>query len=65
MSGTCSGVQKWIREKAPHVIYIHCHAHVLNLVLVNSAQAIPEPAEFFILFEALMPTSKAHTVFLS
>ena len=27
MSGTCSGVQKRIREHAPHVIYIHCHAH--------------------------------------
>jgi len=64
MSGTCSGVQKRIREKA---IYIHCHAYVLNLVLVDSVKAIPEAAEFFPLLEALyvfMSTSKVHTVFL-
>ena len=68
MSGRCSGVQMRIKEHAPHAIYIHCHAHVLNLVLVDSVKAIPEAAEFFALLEALyifMSTSKAHTVFLA
>ena len=53
MSGTCSGVQKRIRKKAPHAIYIHCRAHVLNLVLVDSVKDIPEAAEFFALLEVL------------
>lgn len=35
MSGCCSGVQQRIRELAPQAIYVHCHAHCLNLVLVD------------------------------
>lgn len=68
MSGTCSGAQKRIWEHAPHAINIHCHAHVLNLVLIDSVKAIPEAAEFFALLEALyvfMSMSKALTVFLA
>ena len=36
MSGSVSGIQKCIRELVPQAVYIHCHAHCLNLVLVNS-----------------------------
>lgn len=35
MSGHCSGVQQRVREVAPNVIYMHCNAHILNLVLVD------------------------------
>ncbi len=35
MSGCVSGVQTRIRELAPQAIYVHCHAHCLNLVLVD------------------------------
>ena len=35
MSGRCSGVQQRIMEVAPQAIYIHCFAHILNLVLVD------------------------------
>ena len=35
MSGRCTGVQSRIKEFAPCAIYIHCHAHRLNLVLVD------------------------------
>ena len=38
MSDTCSGVQKRIKEHAPHAMYIHGHAHVLDLVLADSVQ---------------------------
>ena len=33
MSGSCSGVQERLEVFAPNAIYIHCYAHVLNLVL--------------------------------
>ena len=36
MSGHCSGVQTRLKEFAPHAVYIHCHAHILNLVLVDN-----------------------------
>ncbi len=35
MSGCVSGVQKRIRDLVPQAIYVHCHAHCLNLVLVD------------------------------
>lgn len=35
MSGHCSGVQQRVREAAPHAVYVHCHAHILNLMLVD------------------------------
>ena len=53
MSGHCSGVQTRLKEFAPHAIYIHCHAHVLNLVLVDSVKAVPDATQFFALLESL------------
>lgn len=41
MSGHHSGVQARVREFAPYAAYIHCHAHVLNLVLVNAVKLVP------------------------
>ena len=35
MSGCASGVHTRIRNIAPSAIYVHCHAHCLNLVLVD------------------------------
>ena len=66
MSGHCSGVQRRIKAVAPMAVYIHCYAHCLNLVLVDSTKSVPEAAEFFVLLEALyvfMSASKAHTVY--
>lgn len=40
MSGHRSGVQTRVREFAPLAVYIHCYAHVLNLVLVDSVRSI-------------------------
>ncbi|XP_040890423.1 zinc finger MYM-type protein 1-like isoform X2 [Toxotes jaculatrix] len=53
MSGKHSGVQARIRERAKYAFYIHCTAHCLNLVLVDTVKAIPEVEEFFYLLEKL------------
>ena len=67
MSGNCSGVQTWLKEFAPHAIYIHCHAHILNLVLVDSVKAVPDATQYFALVESLyafLYTTKVHVIFL-
>ena len=67
MSGHCAGVQQRIKEIAPHATYVHCYAHCLNLVLVDSTRNVSEASDFFALMETLyvfVSTSKAHTVYL-
>lgn len=66
MSGSASGVQKHSRDLAPSAIYIHCHTHCLNLVLVDCVNSITHASEFFSLVQSLfvfMSISKAHTLF--
>ena len=41
MSWKEKGVQAIVKESCPLAVYVHCSAHVLNLVLVRSC-AIPE-----------------------
>ena len=68
MSGHCTGVQQQIKEKSPSAIYIHCCAHVLDLVLVDCSKKVQLAHEFFCLLETLyefMATSKAHSVFVA
>ena len=68
MSGCISGVQKRIRDLVPQACYIHCHAHCLNLVLVDCAKSITQVSEFFSLLQSLyifMSSSKAHTSFIN
>ena len=36
MSGKEKGVQAIVKESWPLAVYVHCSAHVLNLVLVKS-----------------------------
>ena len=41
MSGHLSGVQKHIQDKAGSgCVYVHCYAHRLNLVVVNTASIV-------------------------
>jgi len=66
MSGKISGIQQRIKEHAPMAVYIHCYAHCLNFVLVNSTRLVSEASEFFTLLELLyvfMPASKTHTIY--
>ena len=53
MSGQCSGVQQHIKNEASQAMYIHCYAHCLNLVLVDSTKINADTTNFFILLEAL------------
>ena len=38
MSGHCSGVQQQIKQVVPQTVYVHCHAHCLNLALVDTVK---------------------------
>ena len=67
MSGKNTGVQKRIAEIVPQAIYIHCFAHILNLVLVDSAKKNSHAAKFFALLESLyvfISSTKAHVAFI-
>ena len=65
--GHCSGVQQHIRNVAPNALYVHCYAHTLNLVLVDSVKMVPYATEFFSLLEAVyvfVSTTRAHAAFM-
>ena len=67
MSGHCTGVQTRVRAFASNGVNIHCHAHILNLVLVDSVRSVQLASEFFVLLEALyvfISTSKVHVIFV-
>ena len=40
MRGMYKGVAARIKRDNPRAIYVHCNAHILNLVLVDAAKAI-------------------------
>jgi len=50
-----------------HAVYIHCHPHILNLVLIDSVKAILGATQFFALAESIyvfLATTKVHVIFL-
>jgi len=53
MSGSNAGVAALLKHDAPFALYVHCHAHRLNLALVDCMKAVPQAAEFFVLLEHL------------
>ena len=53
MSGQATGVQAHIVEKIPHAFYVHCHAHRLNLVLINCVKNLEDYADFFSTMQTL------------
>ncbi|CAF1302516.1 unnamed protein product [Rotaria sordida] len=60
MSGKCAGVQTILRQShMPQGIYIHCHAHRLNLVIVDVSKVIKYINEFYQII------SKVHSYFIS
>ena len=67
LSGCCTGMQQHIKQVAPQAVYVHCYAHCLNLVLVDTTKIVPEASGFFALMEALyvfMSTSKVHALYM-
>lgn len=53
MSGHCAGVQAKIRDDAEWAIYVHCYAHRVNLVVVDTCKAVKFAADFFALLQRL------------
>ena len=47
MSGQYSGLQSRIMAENYKAIYIHCHAHILNLVLVDTCSKNTTARDFF------------------
>lgn len=67
MSGSLTGVRTRILEDNPKAVYIHCHAHQLNLVLVDCCRSLSYASDFFALLESLyvfMSSSVPHSVLL-
>lgn len=44
------GVKARIKEQEKHAFYIHCNAHCLNVVLVDTVKAVPEVEFFYLLY---------------
>ena len=53
MSGKHSGLEARIKTGAKHAFYVHCNAHCLNLVLIDTVKAVPEADCFFALLQKL------------
>ena len=53
MSGKLGGVQKLIKDKSPMAYYLHCYAHRLNLVLIDTTKLVRQADDFFSLLEQL------------
>ena len=67
MSGTYSGVSARIMEENPRAIYSHCHAHQLNLALVDTCKNLSAASDFFSLLESLyvfMSSFIPHSLFI-
>ena len=68
MSGWANGVQAKIKEVSPKAMYVHCHSHRLNLVLVDSMRYIPELSDLFDIVQALYVffsnSSARHEIFM-
>ncbi|KAK7880157.1 hypothetical protein WMY93_033180, partial [Mugilogobius chulae] len=68
MSGRNTGVQARVKEVAKQAFYIHCNAHCLNLVLVDTVKAIPDVECFFSIVQKLynfMSGSYVHSKWLA
>ncbi|KAK0134978.1 Zinc finger MYM-type protein 1 [Merluccius polli] len=68
MSGQYKGLQTRILQHNAKALYVHCYAHCLNLVLVESAKSSLHFITFFNLVEKLYvffaASSKRHTAFV-
>ena len=47
------GVQKLIRDNSPKAYYLHCYAHRLILVLIDTTKVVRQADDFFSLLEQL------------
>ena len=47
MIGSHSGVLTRIKVVAKYVLYVHCHRHCMNQILVDVVKSVPEAADFY------------------
>uniref|UniRef100_A0A6P7H1B5 Uncharacterized protein LOC114345669 n=1 Tax=Diabrotica virgifera virgifera TaxID=50390 RepID=A0A6P7H1B5_DIAVI len=68
MRGRVSGVQARIKDLAPHATYFHCHAHRLNLDLVDVLNNIDIVNDFFstvqTLYQFISNSTIRHELFI-
>lgn len=68
MSGDHTGVQRRFKNIVHQCVFVHCHAHRLNLVLVATVHGIQACEDFFSLMQLLhtffSTSAKRHDVFL-
>uniref|UniRef100_H3AA53 TTF-type domain-containing protein n=1 Tax=Latimeria chalumnae TaxID=7897 RepID=H3AA53_LATCH len=57
------GVQAQIREQIPHAIYVHCHAHRLNLVIADTCSSITQ-CQKISTFAQELSSYKRHELFV-
>ena len=54
MSGKNDGVQALLWQPyIPNAIYVHCHAHKLNLVICDVTYAVPYLSEFYLIISKI------------
>ena len=53
ISGVSNGVQACIREHCGCALYIHCYAHRLNLVVVDTCKSVREAADCFVILSRM------------
>lgn len=54
MSGSSGGVQAIVKHTYPNAEYVHCHAHRLNLIMLNAASANRNVRVFFPLYKGFV-----------
>ena len=67
MSGHSTGVRTRVTDVNPSAIYIHCHAHQLNLVLIDTCRTVPHASNFSLLESVyvFISSSVLHSIFMS
>ena len=68
MSGQYTGLQSRLIAENNTALYVHCHAHVLNLILVDTCSKNATARDLFgtvqSLYDFFSASSKRHTVFM-
>ena len=68
LSGWASGVQARLNEKVKGAPYVHCYAHRLNLVIVDTLKSVPVVVEALSIVQALynfiVNSNTRHELFL-
>ena len=69
MNGKYSGLSNRIKEEEPRAVYIHCHAHILNLTLQSACSSIQEVRNALgtvnALYNLLEGSAKRHAWFVA